>query len=152
MTKFTQSFQRYACEGDSIHTTIDGFQVTARIYRDDCGDTPEERDCGFWPSLDPKGAGYIGPKSQSTLRRHLKKAHTILEAWRNDEWFYCGVSLTVERAGVELTGEFDHALWGIECNYPGSDNSYLSGVANELLSEALDAAREKLSELCASAV
>ena len=30
-------------------------------------------------------------------------------------------------------------FWGIEANYPDSDNAYLTDVANELLPEALDA-------------
>lgn len=141
-------FDRYVCEGDSVSLEIDGFTVTARIYRDDCSDRPDERQDGFWPSLDPNDAGYIGPKSKSTLARHMAKAKAIVKAWENDEWFYCGVCLTVEKEGVQLTGRYDHALWGVECNYPGSDNSYLTDVAHDLLDEALEAAREKLEALC----
>lgn len=71
-----------------------------------------------------------------------------MQAWREDEWFYCGIVLTVSRAGIILD---DHAasLWGIEANYPDSDNAYLTDVANELLPEALDAARAALATLCA---
>ena len=52
---------------------------------------------------------------------------------------------------IDETVLTDHAasLWGIEANYPDSDNAYLSQVANELLSEALDAAkleRERLRD------
>ena len=45
----------------------------------------------------------------------------------------------------------DHAAspWGIEANYPDSDNAYLSKVAEELLPEALDAGRAALARLCA---
>ena len=37
----------------------------------------------------------------------------------------------------------DHiaSLWGIELNYPGSDNSYLTEVAYELFDEALAQAK-----------
>jgi hypothetical protein len=49
---FTKGFQTYACEGDSISCTVEGFTLHATLYRDDCGDRPDERDCGFWPSLD----------------------------------------------------------------------------------------------------
>ena len=39
------------------------------------------------------------------------------------------------------------SLWGVEANYPGSDNAYLTEVANELLPEALDVARAVLARL-----
>jgi len=42
------------------------------------------------------------------------------------------------------------SLWGVECNYPGTDNSYLTTVANELLPEALDAGRAAASRLAAT--
>jgi hypothetical protein len=145
---FTKAFQNYVCEGDNISCEVEGFTLTATVYRDDCGDRPDERDCGFWPSLDPQSAGYIGPKSATTLRRHMAKAKATMEAWERDEWFYCGVAVTVEREGVELTPRYANALWGVECNYPGSDNSYLRDVANELASEALEEAKGKLATLC----
>ena len=47
---FRERFDRYVCEGDSIAVEIDGFRVTARIVRDDCPDSPDERQGGFWPS------------------------------------------------------------------------------------------------------
>ena len=37
--------------------------------------------------------------------------------------------------------------WGIELNYPGSDNSYLAQVAEELAGEAVDEARAKIVSL-----
>ena len=72
-----------------------------------------------------------------------------MEAWRKDEWFYCGIVLSVSREDVVLDS---HAasLWGIEANYPDSDNSYLNTVANELLPEALDAGRAAIQRLCAA--
>jgi len=52
----------------------------------------------------------------------------------------CGVILSVAIDGLTLD---DHAasLWGIEANYPDSDNAYLSEAANELLSEAIAEAK-----------
>lgn len=96
--------------------------------------------------------GWDAPGSEG-LKGRAKAAHAaehdfkVLKAWCNDEWRYCGIAVTVSRHGVELTGPYDHALWGIEANYPGSDNAYLSEVANELADEALAAAREKLAKL-----
>ncbi len=143
-------FQKYACEGDSVTVAIDGFTLTAKIYRDDNPDNPDERQDGFYPSLDPKSAGYIGPKSKRTLARHMAKAERVMQAWKNDEWFYCGIAVTVERNGVQLTHEFANALWGVACNYPDSDNSYLCEVANELTADALIEARNVLETLLES--
>lgn len=39
-------FDRYVCEGDSVSLDVGGFTLTARVYRDDCGET------FIWPSDD----------------------------------------------------------------------------------------------------
>ena len=39
------------------------------------------------------------------------------------------------------------SLWGIEANYPETDNSYLTEVAENLLPDAITAAREVLARL-----
>lgn len=147
---FTETFARFVCEGDAIHCEKDGFQITARIVRDDCPDAPDERQDGFWPSLYKDAPGFIGPGKKFRQRFEEAQAHAehIMEAWRNDEWFYCGVILSVSVAGVSL---LDHAasLWGVESNYPDTDNSYLTETANELLAEAIDAARDERMSLCA---
>jgi len=74
----------------------------------------------------------------------------VLKAWcDDDDWCYVGVVISVSRNDVLLD---DHAasLWGVECNYPGSDNGYLTEVANELIPEALasaKAARARMLEI-----
>jgi hypothetical protein len=141
---FTKAFNKFACEGDSITCTVDGFTATARVYRDDSGDKPDQRDDGFWPSRDKNAAGYVLPADFDAA---MAKAERVMAAWKNDEWFYCGVAVTVSREDVELTGQYEHAVWGIECNYPDSDNAYLTETANEMLSEAIEAARAKLAKL-----
>jgi hypothetical protein len=149
MIKFPK-FDEYARDGDSVTVDVDGFTLIATICRDDCARSPDEEQDGFWPSLDPRDAGYIGHKSKRTLARHMAKAQNAMRAWRNDEWFYCGIAVTAWRAGIRLTGEYDAASWGVECNYPDSDNSYLSDIADDLAQEALDLARAKLAELGAA--
>lgn len=97
------------------------------------------------------GWGTKGDEGLSKAEKAAKAAqrdYEILKAWCNDEWQYFGVAVTVSREDVALTGKYDHALWGIEGNYPGSDNSSLTEVANELLEDALDAAKEKIRNLC----
>lgn len=144
-------FDKYAIEGETVSLSIDGFDLVATIYRDDDATSPDKRDDGFWPSLDPNSCGYIGDKSKSTLSRHMRKAKDVLQAWKDDEWFYCGVAVVVSKCGIELTGEFDHALWGIECNYPFSKNgnAYISECADSYIGEAMEAAKAKLLELAA---
>lgn len=148
---FIEQFQRFVCEGDSIACTAQGFDITARIILDDCTDRPDERQDGFWPSLDPNAAGYIGtgPRPKERLAAEQAKADAIMKAWQADEWFYCGIVLCITRAGITLD---DHAasLWGIETNYPNSENTYLNDVANELLPEAIKAGKNTLARLMAT--
>lgn len=149
---FTENFDRYVIDGEKIHCEIDGIRFTATVYRDDHSDTPDEHDDGFWPSLDPDSAGYIGAKSKATLRRHMARAKAVKAAWCNDEWWYCGIAVTAHTDGAQLVGDFEVALWGIECNYPTfrhSDrpNAYLREVANHLLPEAQHVAKEKLASI-----
>lgn len=150
---FTTDFNRYACPGDTITCTVGDFDLTATIYMDDDATPPDERQDGFWPSLNPDDAGYIGPKSARTLSRHIARAKAVMDAWLNDEWFYCGVAVTVEKNGIALNHRYDNALWGIECNYPSADkahpNAYLLDVANELAIEALALAEANIAKLTA---
>lgn len=150
--QFTSSFDNYACEGDTIEASVNGFDITARLVRDDTPDAPDERQDGYWPSLDKNDPGYIGERDAQEFSRQMDRAKAVMEAWKNDEWFYCGVALSISRNGVCLD---DHAasLWGIECNYPKDEtrdyepNSYLTEVANELLSEALDEGTKAMKKL-----
>ncbi|MEP0314223.1 MAG: hypothetical protein ABJL57_18525 [Hyphomonas sp.] len=148
---FTEHFDAYACEGDAISCEAEGFTLTARIVADDCPDAPDQRQDGFWPSLYKDAPGFIGPGNgfRQRFAKAQAKAEAVMEAWRKGEWFYCGIVLCVTRDGIELD---DHAasLWGVECNYPGADNSYLTSVANELLPEALDASRAAAARLAAT--
>lgn len=93
------------------------------------------------------GGRLKGERKRAYAVRAAEHDFEVLKAWCNDDWRYVGVAVTVSRDDVDLTGEYDHAVWGVDCNYPGSDNSYLMAVANEHLPEALDAARAKLAQM-----
>jgi hypothetical protein len=149
---FTEKFDRYAYAGHAISCAVDGFECVARLYADDDMTPPDKRQDGYWSSLNPDDAGYIGAKSPSTLRRYRKREREALEAWHRGDWFYVGVSVTVRRNGIALTGKYDHAVWGCDCNHPFSKagNDYLREVANELLGKALDDAKAKLALLVVS--
>ncbi|WP_424341655.1 hypothetical protein [Henriciella sp.] len=145
---FTQHFNTYACEGDTISCEAEGFTITAQIVADDSPDAPDQRQDGFWPSLCKDAPGFIGPGNgfRQRFAEAQVKAEAVMEAWRKSEWFYCGIVLSVERDGIELD-RHAASLWGVDCNYPDTDNSYLTTVANELLAEALDAAKAAASRL-----
>ena len=147
---FTQKFDNYVCIGDTITCAVDGYTVTARITHDENTDAPDERQDGFWPSLYPDDAGFIGAGNgwRDRFDAAQARAEKVMAAWKNDEWYYCGVILSVSIDGLTLD-RFAASLWGIEANYPDSDNAYLSEVANELLLEALEAAKAERTRQCA---
>lgn len=100
-----------------------------------------------------EGWGMAGGKLEGeTARQYAARAarhdFEVLRAWCNDEWRYFGVEVTIYKGEVKLTGNYSHTLWGVEGNYPGSDNSYLAEVACELLDEALEDAKRILAGLC----
>jgi len=147
---FRETFDAYVCEGDRITCEVEGFTLTARIVRDDCTDAPDERQDGFWPSLYKDAAGFIGagPNWRERFDKAQARAEAVMAAWKGDDWFYCGIVLSAQFEGIELT---DHAarMWGIEANYPDSDTAYLTEDAGELLPEALNAAKTERARLCA---
>lgn len=154
--QFNQEFAKWTYHGDKITGTVDGFDVVATIYLDEDGGPPDEHSDGFWPVTgdeNKKEAGYVLPENFDVQMEH---AQAVMEAWKNAEWFYCGVAVRVSFDGLELTGEFDNAVWSIECNYPQLDdshpNTYLTEVANDLLGEALTQAKQKLADVCKKAV
>jgi len=119
---FTTKFDQFVCEGDTITCEKDGFDVAARIERD----TDANIDYG-------------NPDTVCSEKQHTK----LLEAraaWLNDKWFYCGIVLSISLNGFELDTN-TASLWGVEANYPDSNNGYLTEVANDLLDEAVEAGK-----------
>lgn len=146
---FTECFSPYVCAGDTIACDTGGFRIVARIAHDPCPDAPDKRQDGFWPSLIKDAPGFIGPgpNFRDRFAKAKAEADAVMEAWRKDEWFYCGIVLSVFVGEVELAPNAA-TLWGVETNYPGTDNAYLTDIANELLPDALAAAREAAEHLC----
>lgn len=140
---FKKPFNQYVCVGDRIYCVVAGFTIAARVERSDDTGPPDERDNGFWPSHDPAAPGYVIPEN---FDKAQAEAVGVMHAWRNDMWFYCGIVLEVSRGGVILD-RHAASLWGIEANYPGSDNAYLLEVANELIPEAVEGAQKILAAI-----
>ena len=150
---FKTDFPKTVYPEDRIECEVDGFTCRATLYYDDDTTPPDKRMDGFWPSLNPKDAGYIGAKSKRTLGREYARMKHVMDSWLRDEWHYYGVAVTVWRDGVMLTGEYDHAVWGIEGNWPSrrknvNPNAYFRTVANENLADALDDAKAKVAKWC----
>lgn len=170
--KFRRKFGSYVCDGDSITASVKGYDVTARIVRDEDMGPPWKEHDGHGPVSDwtsrAKRAGELVLNEDRGSRRYYDFAEAVkiakrdgwgpgapheaarkdfeaMRAWCNDEWWWVGIVLSVSRNGVELS---DHAasLWGIDANHPQGNNDYLTEIANELLPEALKEA-EKLRAL-----
>jgi hypothetical protein len=80
-----------------------------------------------------------GETQKQANARVIEDDFKVLKAWCNDKWHYFGVVISfhqlVDGEEVEF-GDYLASLWGIEGNFPKSDNSYLTEEANELLEEA----------------
>jgi hypothetical protein len=168
---FPQPFGPYVCHGDRICTTVGRCDVVAHVEQDGHITTPWDEYDGLgtvteWVRRDKRP----GEKILTTDRQYRRyydyagavanarrewptsaeavaavdREYDVWRAWCAQEWYYGVVVVTVSADGVTLATE---ALGGVEVNYPGTDNSYLTEVAAELLAEALPVARTRASEL-----
>lgn len=69
---------------DGLH-----IQWARLIVDDECSDRPDERDDGFWPSHDPKAAGYVGKDGDYAASYEAARAR--MDAWKRGDWNYVGV-------------------------------------------------------------
>lgn len=132
-------------DGSKISTTINGITYTATIHRDDDRGRPDERDEGFWPSLDRSAPGWIGDNPPKPFDQQMAECEAVMVRYKAGKMVYCGVIVTAQKAHVELLNEYRFALWGVHINWPHGDNSYLLTVANELLEEARPEAERALT-------
>jgi hypothetical protein len=115
--KFPQ-FDSYACVGDKIEWTSDGFDFVATLESDTDSNISDY--------------GCYGPVK--------------IKQWKHDEWFFVGVVVSVSTNGV-LLSDHAASLWGIECNYNKKANKYLATVARELQSKALETAKTEKAHI-----
>lgn len=153
--RFKEQFRRYVCEGDSIEVEHNGLTYRATIKRDDIGDSPGGKAGWFLAVSGPEKRGLHWPKSVRTLQRQTQRAKEVLDAWKKDEWFYCGIVLSVHDSDGDTLLKHAASLWGVDCNYPNPGrhrpNAYLNTVAGELLQEAIAAAPQIEAFLAAAA-
>src|SRR5882672_11238708 len=112
-----QQYTHYDAPTRAQTVTIQWERVEAR---DDSGDTPEERDEGFWPSLDKDKAGYVGEENAARFDELCEAADARFKGWRDGDWYFIGVAA---RAHISIPiggGSFrtitidSGGLWGIE--------------------------------------
>ena len=80
--------------------------------------------------------------------RAVKRDYEYLRAWCNDDWYWCGIVLSVQRGGIMLDADAAVAM-GIEYHADGNDNSCLTMIANELIDEAVGVGTRILDEITA---
>jgi len=137
------------CHGPVTKWIRRGKNAGERVLSEDRGAFRYYDFAGAVKTAKAEGWG-IAKEGESNAQRAARMAEhdfEVLRAWCNDEWNYCGISVQVFHDDIELTGEYDHALWGIELNYPESGNEYLNEVAGEYLVEAVAAAKIRAVEL-----
>ena len=110
-------FYSFVCVGDCISWSAEGFDFVATIEHDE--------------------DSHVDDSECYTLED--------VERWKNDEWFYCGLIVSVWRNGYQIE-KHAASLWGIECNF-GENNDYLSEVAQELQAEAIETAKTKAAAI-----
>jgi len=119
---------------DGPHRQYYDFAQACRIARRDGWNTPP------YDTIET-------PRQRAT--RAAMSDYEALRAWCNDKWYWCGIVVTVTHteSGLELVSD---SLWGIDANYPGSDNSYLTQCAMELAESALSDARNRARTLASA--
>lgn len=112
--------------------------ITRLLEDDDSGDRPDERDEGFYPSLDASAAGYVGAGNEHDYNRQMDIARRRIALFDNGIWNYVGVravaNISIAIGGNSIcTYQLKSAgLWGIESD---SEESYLQEVFEEQAEE-----------------
>lgn len=131
--KFVESFDSFACILDSLTVNLGGIDYTATIHFD--GDyNIDDDDCH---NEDQTVTGCDDEQFEKLLAAR--------QAWFDDEWCYIFIVVEAMKGGIDL--DVHASLSGIEMNYPGSDNAYLTETANELLAQAFDMAPDAVEYL-----
>jgi hypothetical protein len=111
--KFAKDFDSYVFLGDSLHHQIGEFSIVARVEQDNDSRPHDYDECCYSPEMVAK--------------------------WESGDWFYCGIVVSVNVGDLEL---FQMSLWGVEANFGGDGNAYLTEIANEFLPQAVRQLRD----------
>ena len=110
-----------------------------RTVDDDNQEAPDKNCDGYWPSLNPNDAGYIGENPKKSFDQQMEEARQRLRDWELGRWNYIGVYAVAQIhdhcGGCITTYTLESSgLWGIE-----SDNDdYIQEVFKEQCDELRD--------------
>ncbi len=118
MKNFPQ-FDKYACVGNTLSITLDGYCITYTLHRD-YHTSPDDFDC------------------------YTKEQ---IEAWQNDDWYFAGISATAKYKGLHL-GEVG-VIWGVEVNLGDNAHASGTcfDMLGNALSEAKAKRKEMMAQL-----
>jgi len=135
MTFTTDRFTKWSkpfTADSTIFTRYKSWDATARLVHD-CDSDVDNYDCYS-----------IEQAIRDKLpKKEIAKLTKLREDYRNEEWCFVGVVVTVSKNGIELAKQ---SCWGIECGLPNA-HEHLNDIANDLLIEAIDAAERNLERL-----
>lgn len=129
-----EPFKEFVCVGDTVECQIGNLTFIARIVQDNDY------------SIDDDDSHNVDQSVTGCSDEQQKKLIAAREAFARGEWFYCGIVVSVKFEDTVIA-ENAASLWAIEANYPESNNQYLGEVANELLPEAVEVAKNELEKL-----
>lgn len=122
---FTQKFDSFVIEGETITCIVDDVTYTATIVHD----SDSSIDDDDMHNTDQSVTGTDDIKHATLMDNRI--------AYLNNEWWYGGVVISAERRDGWKHDDIA-SVWGIECNYPSEQNEHLTEIANELLKEYLN--------------
>jgi hypothetical protein len=130
-----QSYRNYNAPNRAQKVSITWSMETPE---DDCTDGPDERQDGFWPSHDPKAAGYCPADKFEALQRECEN---LMKGFVRGDWSYVGV-VAVARISIPIGGGsfITHTLrspglWGIESYSPEYHKEVYEEQKTELLEQ-----------------
>lgn len=108
-------FDKYTCIGDFIVLEKEGITFNVSIEYDDMC-KPTDVEC---------------------------YSEADIQAWKNDEWNYCGIVFHASKNGVEIGCVA--SLWGIEIgDYFKDYHLYINDEVNNMLDDALEEAKKQV--------
>ena len=131
---FPDTFDSYVTPTEYLETEIAGITYRAFIEHDPDSHIDDD---------DSHNLDLICQEIEPDVYQSVRNAR---QEWYQNGWFYCGIVIEARKTG-HLISEYAASLWSIEANYPGTDNSYLTEVANELLNEAVPAVEATLERM-----
>lgn len=115
---------------DSKSPQVVSIDWSRMVVEDQNATIPDQMGDGFWPSRDPKAAGYIGEHTPAEFEAALMAANNRMAAWARGDWQYVAVTARAEISIPTVQGSFitftidSPGAWGVESD----SGEYLDNV------------------------